>query len=202
MFVDIRGFTAMSEQLSPEAVMEFLNDYFGHVSHLVFAFQGMVNKFIGDGLMAVWGVPGAGIVDHASQAVDAALAIRAKVAELNDHRKVEGKEPIRIGIGIHTGPVVAGNLGSKELIEYTVVGDTVNLASRLEAVTKEHQVDLVVSGSTWAAIEGQFSGTKLSDEVIRGKQLPVAVYTIDRRLASSERQKAGPVALGSIATAS
>jgi len=178
MFVDIRSFTAMSETLAPEQVLEFLNAYFANVVHLVFAHGGMVNKFIGDGMMAVWGVPDP-LPDHAHRAVEAALAIRASVALYNAERLRKGDPAIAVGIGIHSGEVVAGNLGTPELIEYTVIGDTVNLASRLESVTKSHHVDLVLSGSTFEAVRERFSGRKLGDEQIRGKAQPVEVFTIE-----------------------
>jgi len=178
MFTDIRDFTSMSEHLPPNAVLSFLDEYFGHMSQVVKAHDGLVNKFIGDGMLAVWGVPER-VEDHAARAVRAALDMRKVVEELNQVRARQDAPRIRIGVGIHTGDVAAGMLGGVEQHEYTVIGDAVNLASRIEGLTKQHAVDVLVSESTWALVEARFSGARVGECRVKGRTEPVVVYRID-----------------------
>jgi adenylate cyclase len=178
MFSDIRDFTSISEKLPPKEVLEFLDDYFGHMSQIVKGHQGMLNKFIGDGLMAVWGVPDFS-EEHAVLAIRAALDMRTKLAELNQHRvKQQGKEPIRIGIGIHTGPVAAGMLGGADQHEYTVIGDAVNLASRIEGLTKQSGADILISERTLALSKDRFEVRRVGEEKVKGRAEPVIVYAV------------------------
>ncbi|HEY5935239.1 MAG TPA: adenylate/guanylate cyclase domain-containing protein, partial [Kofleriaceae bacterium] len=148
LFSDIRGFTTMSEGMGPRDVLLMLDDYFGRMSQIVKGHDGVVGKFLGDGLLAFWGVPDR-LDDHAIRAVRAARDMRRAVRELNQHREQHGKAPIRIGIGIHTGPVAAGMLGGALQAEYTIIGDAVNVASRIEGLTKEHDEDVLISETTW-----------------------------------------------------
>jgi adenylate cyclase len=177
LFSDVRDFTTMSESLPPREVLEFLDDYFGQMSQIVKGRDGMLNKFIGDGLMAVWNVPDAR-EDHAVLAVRAALDMRARLAELNAHRAQNGKSPIRIGIGVHTGVVAAGMLGGADQHEYTVIGDAVNLASRIEGLTKSLNSDLLVSERTWELTQGRFTGERVAKETVKGRAEPVVVYSV------------------------
>src|SRR5262249_24560032 len=135
LFSDIRNFTTMSENMPPQDVLSLLDEYFGHMGQIVRAHEGMLNKFIGDGMLAVWGVPNTQD-DHAERALNAAIDMRRKLAELNQARANEGVPQIAIGIGVHTGVVAAGMLGGADQSEYTVIGDAVNLASRIEGLTK------------------------------------------------------------------
>jgi adenylate cyclase len=185
MFTDIRGFTAMAEGLEPREVLRMLDDYFGRMSQIVKGHDGVVGKFLGDGLLAFWGVPDR-LDDHASRAVRAARDMRRAVRELNQHRDRTGLPPIRIGIGIHTGTVAAGMLGGALQSEYTVIGDAVNVASRIEGLTKQHDVDVLVSETTWTQLPTGKRGDRLAAAEIRGRKEPVVLYTLDPSSASIE----------------
>ena len=178
MFSDIRGFTALSETLSPRDVLRFLDDYFGRMSQIVKGHDGVVGKFLGDGLLAFWGVPDA-LDDHALRAVRAARDMRAVVRELNLERERAGLAPLRIGIGIHTGPVAAGMLGGALQAEYTVIGDAVNVASRVEGLTKSLGADVLISETTWTLCADRFPGRRLAAEEIRGRREPVVLFALD-----------------------
>jgi adenylate cyclase len=179
MFTDIRDFTAQSEAMPPEAVLEFLDDYFGHMSQLVKAHDGMVNKFLGDGMLAVWGAPER-MADHAERAVRCALDMRKVLTEINQVRAHAGAPALKIGIAVHSGPVAAGMLGGAEQHEYTVIGDAVNLTSRVESLTKLHGVDLLITDATWQVVADRFSGGRLvGASEIRGRKNPVLLHTID-----------------------
>ncbi len=177
LFSDIRDFTALSEALAPRQVLEFLDEYFGTMSQIVKGHDGVVNKFLGDGMLAFWGVPDRS-PDHAREAVRAALDMRLALVELNQDRERRGLAAVRVGIGVHTGPVAAGMLGGADQHEYTVIGDAVNVASRIEGLTKGLGVDILVSESTWALLDGKFPGARLSEEVIRGRKGAVVVYSL------------------------
>ncbi len=185
MFTDIRGFTAMSEGMSPRELLFFLDDYFGRMSQIVKGHDGVVGKFLGDGMLAFWGVPDR-LDDHALRAVRAARDMRKAVRELNQHRATGGLPPIRIGIGIHTGDVAAGMLGGALQAEYTVIGDAVNVASRVEGLTKEHDVDVLISETTFAQLPEPRRGNRLAAVDIRGRKEPIVLYTIDSSAATLE----------------
>jgi adenylate cyclase len=185
MFSDIRGFTGMSEGMGPTEVLTMLDDYFGRMSQIVKGHDGVVGKFMGDGLLAYWGVPDR-LDDHAVRAVRAARDMRRAVRELNQHRHHQGLAPIRIGIGIHTGNVAAGMLGGTLQSEYTVIGDAVNVASRVEGLTKDHDVDVLVSETTWAQLPEPRRGDRIASAEIRGRKEPVVLYTIDSSAATVE----------------
>lgn len=177
LFSDIRGFTTMAEALEPRAVLALLDDYFGRMAQIVKGHDGVVGKFLGDGMLAFWGVPDR-VGDHALRAVKAALDMRRALVELNLAREQGGEPPIAIGIGVHTGTVAAGMLGGSLQSEYTVIGDAVNVASRIEGLTKTHGVDVLVSETTWQQLGGAVPGEKLATETIRGRKEPVVLYTI------------------------
>jgi adenylate cyclase len=178
LFSDLRGFTAFSETLQPREVLEFLDDYLGHMAQIVKGHEGLVNKFLGDGLLAFWGVPNP-TADHATPALKAALDMRRKLAELNASRAARGLPQVRFGVGIHSGPVAAGMLGGADQHEYTIIGDAVNLASRIEGLTKGHGVDILVSENTWALCDGRFRGRRVAEEQVKGRERPVVVYALD-----------------------
>ncbi|MFL5349064.1 MAG: adenylate/guanylate cyclase domain-containing protein [Hyalangium sp.] len=180
LFSDIRDFTTLSETLPPQVVLALLDDYFGHMTHIVLERQGMVNKFLGDGMMACWGVP-EHTEDHAEQAMRAALDMRAKLVELNAWRRQRGEPELRIGIGLHTGVVAAGMLGGTRQHEYTVIGDAVNVASRVEGLTKVVGTDILVSESTWKRSGGRFQGERVGEERVKGRQEAVVLYTLKGR---------------------
>ena len=177
VFTDIRDFTAYSEALPPRDVLEFLDDYFGHMSQVVKGHSGIVNKFLGDGMLAFWGVPDKN-PDHAACALRCALDMRAVLVELNQVRERRGDRPLRIGVGVHSGPVAAGMLGGAEQHEYTIIGDAVNVASRIEGLTKTLDADILVSESTWKLAEGRFRGERLAEQKIKGRSEAVVVYRL------------------------
>jgi adenylate cyclase len=174
LFSDIRDFTSLSEKMDPKALLDLLDFYFGHMSQIVKGREGIVNKFIGDGMLCFWGVPEK-LEAHADAAVQAALDMRKKLEEINAQRTVAGEAPLRIGIGIHTGVVAAGMLGGQE---YTVIGDAVNLASRIEGLTKVHQTDILVSETTWKQLGDKYPGTRCAEEWVKGREESVTVYAL------------------------
>lgn len=199
LFSDIRDFTSLSESLPPRAVLELLDDYFGHMGHIVMEHGGIVNKFLGDGMLACWGVPD-GDANHAVHAMQAALDMRKKLEEINAWREQRGEPPLRIGIGLHTGVVAAGMLGGAEQHEYTVIGDAVNLASRVEGLTKALGVDVLVSESTWRASEGRFQGERISEEHVRGRRESVVVYSLKGRAPPESAVPPAPPARAALST--
>ncbi|MCQ2582941.1 MAG: adenylate/guanylate cyclase domain-containing protein [Treponema sp.] len=179
-FSDIRSFTAMSEKLNPEEVVEFLNDYMTRMVKCVTKTGGIVDKYIGDSIMAVWGTAvtsGSPAVD-AWNAVKTALLMRVALYDFNLVRYKEGKETIRIGCGINTGHVVAGQIGSSERMEYTVIGDAVNLASRTEALNKPFATDILITENTYELIKDKVIVEKMPPVHVKGKEQTVNVYAV------------------------
>jgi adenylate cyclase len=180
LFSDIRDFTTLSETLPPQKVLALLDDYFGHMTQIVMGREGMVNKFLGDGMLACWGVPDH-TQDHAEQAMRAALDMRTKLVELNAWREKQGEPPLRIGIGLHTGVVAAGMLGGTQQHEYTIIGDAVNVASRVEGLTKSVGVDILVSESTWQRCDGRFQVERVGEVPVKGRKEGVVIYSLKGR---------------------
>ncbi|MDD5559071.1 adenylate/guanylate cyclase domain-containing protein [Candidatus Methylomirabilis sp.] len=177
LFSDIRGFTSISEQLPPEEVVELLREYLTAMTEIVFKHGGVVDKFIGDAIMALYGVP-LSYEDHAARAVRTALEMQAQTAALATRWADRCGAPLRIGVGIHTGEVVVGTMGSAQRLEYTAIGDTVNLTSRLEGMTKDLNASIVISQDTKTEIEGLFDVRRLGQVKVRGRETPVEVYTV------------------------
>ena len=178
LFADLRGSTALAERLAPEAVVEVLNAYLRAMATSVIAEGGILDKFLGDGLMAIFGALDDGR-NGAAAAARAALAIRAAVGALTRERAARGKPTVAFGVGMHTGPVVLGAVGLPERSDYTAIGDTVNTASRMESLCKELLADVVLSSDTAACLEGTGIALRpLGDVAVRGKALPVTVFTL------------------------
>lgn len=176
-FSDIRSFTAISEQLEPEEVVEFLNEYMTRMVHCVEQTKGVVDKFIGDAIMAVWGTPISSGND-AADAVRGALMMRRELLEFNRDRGGAKKPLIRIGCGINIGPVIAGQIGSQQRMEYTVIGDAVNLASRIEALNKPFGTDILISEDTWNLVKDEFHLVPMQKIKVKGKSAPQQIYAV------------------------
>jgi len=175
LFADIRNFTSMSESLAPEAVVEVLNTYFTEMVDLVFAHQGALDKFLGDALMAVFGVPVA-VPEAASQAVACALAMHGRLQEM----QAQGRTPIQgMRIGINTGEAIVGNIGSDKRMDFTVIGDVVNVAARLQELAKDLGADTLVSEATFKAVGGRFNFLPGPAVVLRGRQESTAIYRLE-----------------------
>lgn len=167
-FSDIRGFTAFSEKHAPEIVVDMLNEYFAVMVEIINRNQGVVDKFIGDAIMAVWGAPHS----HGSDAVNcikSCLEMRLALQELNEKRKGRGLDPLLIGMGVHTGAVISGTIGSDQRLEFTVIGDTVNQASRIEASTKAFGTDLLISEETAHLVQDDFVLDLAGAAEVKGK---------------------------------
>jgi adenylate cyclase len=177
LFQDIRGFTALSEKLDPVALLRLLNQFFTEVVAAVEAEGGVVKQFTGDGVMALFGAPQSR-TDHTERAVRAALGIVSRLTQLNVLLQKEGLAPLLIGIGIHTGDVVAGLIGPDERIEYGVVGEPVNLASRIEALTKELTATILVSKEIAGRLGPQFVLGRTALLPVKGKSRPVEVVEV------------------------
>ncbi|MFH0824288.1 MAG: adenylate/guanylate cyclase domain-containing protein [Pseudomonadota bacterium] len=175
LFSDLRGFTAMAERLPPQQVLESINAYYEAMTDAIVENSGIVLQYVGDEIEAVFGAP---LDDplHPDNAVDAALAMRARLALLNADRNARGEPPLMHGIGIHTGTVLAGLVGSRHKISYALVGDAVNLASRIEGLTKELGGDILVSGDTFRALSRARSTTGPLTVPVRGKTDGVELY--------------------------
>jgi adenylate cyclase len=176
-FSDIRGFTDFSERHSAEEVVEMLNEYFEIMVGIIIKNGGVVDKFIGDAIMAVWGAPH-GSEDDAQKAIKACLEMRVALAAFNDKRISEGKEPIRCGMGLHTGDVISGTIGSSERMEYTVIGDNVNMASRIEASTKAFGTDVLISQDLAQKVKNFFVIKEAGRVEVKGKSEPLILNTI------------------------
>ena len=177
LFSDIADFTTLAEAMEPEEVANLLNRYFGEMTGIIFQYRGTVDKFIGDAVMAFWGVPVAD-PDHALNACRAALAMQDRLKSLRKELKGLKLPEIFIRIGIHTGPVIAGNMGSSELLDYTVLGDTVNLASRLEGANKEFQTSVIISRSVYEKVMEHVRTKPLGKIKVKGKTREIEVYEL------------------------
>jgi len=179
LFSDIRGFTSLSEKMSAEEVSMILNEYFAEMEPIISKYNGVINKFIGDAVMAIFGEPIQDI-NHAQNAVKCAYEMLKKVEYLREKWLFEGKPKIEIGVGINTGEVFIGNIGTETRMEYTVIGDTVNLASRIESYNKVYKTNLLVSSSTYSHIAEIADVIKISEVQIRGKAKKMNIYEVLR----------------------
>jgi adenylate cyclase len=176
-FSDVRGFTAMSEKMEPEALVKILNRYMSRMVSVILAHGGIVDKYVGDAIMAVWGVP-LGKDDDCERAMRACLEMRKALAELNQELKSEGYPALTIGMGLNYGPLISGNIGSEERMEYTVIGDTVNTASRIESLTKEMGTDLLVSKEILEQVSGKFIVKEADSVHVKGKKESLVTYKV------------------------
>ena len=177
LFSDIRGFTTISEQLAPEAVTELLNEYLTPMTDLVFRYNGTLDKYMGDAIMAFFGAPVA-FDDHPRAACRTALEMMEKLKELQAGWRERGVPELDIGIGINTGPMSVGNMGSADRFDYTVLGDHVNLGSRLEGLNKQYGTHVIISEFTQARLEDHFTCRELDAVQVKGKQEPVRIFEL------------------------
>ena len=177
LFSDIRNFTAMAEHMEPTQVVDFLNDYFSEMVEAVFEYGGLLDKFMGDGMLAVFGSFGE-IPDHPCRAVMAALRMKALLGKINGRRSIVGKSPINIGVGIHTDEVVIGNMGSHKRMDYTVVGDGVNTTSRVESLNKVFNTNILITASTYREVSDLFECRLMPEAHAKGKTESLQVYEV------------------------
>lgn len=177
LFSDIRGFTTVSERGQPEEIVGMLNEYFTRMVDRVFAHQGTLDKFVGDMVMALFGAP---LDDprHADHAVETAIEMVEALGALNAHWRAQGRPELDIGIGINTGPMIAGNIGSDAIMSYTVIGDAVNLGSRLESLNKQYGTRIIISDATRICLSRPYRLRPLGDVVVKGKTQPVAIFEV------------------------
>ena len=177
LFSDIRGFTTVSEKGDAEALVEQLNEYFSRMVEVVFRHRGTVDKFVGDMVMALYGAP---VADphHAENAVATAVEMVRELGKLNRNWAGRGMSPLDIGVGINSGDMIAGNIGSSSIMSYTVIGDNVNLGSRLESLNKEYGTRIIISEATRARLTGSYDLRPLGDVVVKGKTRAVAIFEV------------------------
>ena len=177
LFSDIRGFTAMTEKGQPEAIVAMLNQYFSRMVDIVFAHRGTLDKFVGDMVMALYGAP-LDDADHADHAVQTALAMVAELERLNEEWARSGRPPMDIGIGINSGEMIAGNIGAEAIRSYTVIGDNVNLGSRLESLNKDYGTRIIVSQFTVERLKQRYDLQPLGAVRVKGKTTSVDIYEV------------------------
>ena len=189
IFTDIRNFTTLSESEPSDKVVEWLNDYFGRMNNIVERYGGHINKYIGDGLMIVFGAPvDRGDEEEARSAVDCGLAMLDEVERMNEDWKGTGRPVIKIGCGIHTGLATCGVVGAERRMEYTVIGDTVNLSARLESTTKEFKIPILISEPTAKLLGDGYVVKPLGEVKVKGKTLNTSVYSVEREEAAREAE--------------
>jgi adenylate cyclase len=177
LFSDIRGFTTVSETLTPEELVHLLNEYLTAMTDIVFKYDGLLDKYMGDAIMAVYGAP-LDQPDHAVRACRTALDMMEELKKLQKKWSEEGRPVLNIGVGINSGDMVVGNMGSQMRFDYTVMGDSVNLGSRLEGINKEYGTNIVISEYTYAAVKDILLCRELDSVRVKGKKLPVRIYEL------------------------
>jgi adenylate cyclase len=193
LFSDIRSYTALTEKLDAEEVVGMLNEYFESMVEVIFKYKGTLDKYIGDAIMAVFGSP-LPLKDHAWKAVQTSLEMRQQLHEFNLRRIQAKKETIKIGIGINSDIVISGNIGSTKRMEFTAIGDGVNLGSRLESASKQYGCDIVISEYTFKPCEQLIWHRELDCIRVKGKNAPVRIYEVVGLMSdkppSEQKQKA------------
>jgi adenylate cyclase len=179
IFTDIRSFTTLSESASSDQIVVWLNDYFSRMQAIVTRHRGHINKFLGDGLMIVFGAPASrGDEVEARAAVACGLEMLAAVEKMNKDWEGTGRPVIKIGVGIHTGEATCGVVGAERRLEYTIIGDTVNLTSRLESTTKEYGVPLLASAATVRLLDHEYETSALGEVKVKGKNESTQIFAV------------------------
>ena len=192
IFSDIRGFTSISEKLTPEELVHLLNEYLTAMTDVVFKYDGLLDKYIGDAIMAVFGAP-LEQPDHALRACRTAIEMKSELHRLREKWATEGRPDVHIGVGINSGDMVVGNMGSQMRFDYTVMGDSVNLASRLEGTNKEYGTTIIISEYTYEMIKNELFCRELDAVRVKGKKLPVRIFELlgDRKDAAEWQEFVG-----------
>jgi len=177
LFTDFEGFTTLGEKLPPDELVQLLNIYFEAITRAIEQYQGTVDKFIGDSVMAFWNAP-SDIPNHPELACRAAIRIADRIKALNNERTQQGLVGLNIRIGLHTGIAMVGNIGHEGRLSYTAIGDAVNMASRIEALNKKYETSILISASTAERLGANFQTKHLEDVVLKGKSKSVAVYEL------------------------
>jgi adenylate cyclase len=177
LFSDLRGFTSMSEKLQPEQVAEILQEYLTEMTQIVFRHGGTVDKYIGDCIMALWNAPFED-PNHAANAIKTGLEFQERTFQVSKKWEARLGVNIRSGVGINTGEAVVGTMGSKQRLEYTAIGDTINLGARLESITKDYGAPIIISESTYEYVRGQFVTRELGAVTVKGKTQPVKIFAV------------------------
>lgn len=178
MFSDIRGFTSLSEQLTPDQVVTILNEYLGEMTKVIFEYNGTIDKFEGDAILAIWNAPLL-VENHPTKAVLCAIEMAQRLTEMQEKWAETGQIILRNGIGVNTGQCFVGNIGSEQRMDYTVIGDTVNLAARLEALTKEVGVQILFTKETCEQLTDEVTAVFVGSATVKGREQPVDIYTVD-----------------------
>ncbi|USQ15259.1 adenylate/guanylate cyclase domain-containing protein (plasmid) [Legionella lytica] len=177
LFSDIKGFTTISESKSPQKIMTYLSDYFELMTKTIIQYKGTLDKYIGDGIMALWNAPEQD-KDHAFNACETARIMLEQLKILNQKHDIEGFPEFNVKIGIHTGEAIVGNVGSEDRLNYTALGDAVNLASRLESINRYYNTQIIVSHATFIQVSEKFLFRFLDEVAVRGKQESIAIYEL------------------------
>ena len=177
LFSDIKGFSRISESLDPNELTELMNEYLGEMTKLVFKYNGTLDKYVGDMVVAIYGAP-ISYHDHEKMACNTALEMVAHLKVLSERFRSEGRPSVDAGVGINTGPMTVGNMGSEVRFAYTVLGDNVNLASRLEGLSRYYRNNIIIGEDTWNAVSDEFVGRPLDLVQVKGKQKPTKIYEL------------------------
>jgi len=185
IFSDLEGFTTLSQDLSAQGVVALLRPYLTAMSDILFAYQGTLDKFMGDGIMAYFGAP-VHFDDHAQKAVLASIDMQEELARMRQDGRL--RAPLYMRIGIHTGEAVVGDVGSETLSDYTVIGDPVNVSSRLEELNKKYGSEILISDDTYQGVKDLVEAEYLGEEVVRGRDRPTGVYKVLGRKAGIRKE--------------
>jgi len=188
LFSSIRGFTSLADELSPTALVDLLNEYFSEMTDVIFKHEGVLDKYIGDAIMAFWGAPYPH-EDHAVRACRAALEMQQVMIKLQNHWEQQGRPRLEIGVGINTGTMYVGLIGSKKRCEFTIMGANVNLAARLEGITNQYGTHLMIGETTYEAVRKEMLARELDIVRLKGKVKPVKIFELVGTLAEADQHR-------------